>query len=335
MKYQKREQYIRRKIEPFLHGVPIIYAIATASSLVAKKNVNSDGGGMCFDWVYEPPHCIGYDDGEIREGFTIPCGRGRKGGAPTAAIIGFFLTLFIVPVVMGISLGLIYRSVLQQEKKVERYRANTFNAGSTQHTNQSETNTGAGSSLTGRLNRLTIFRRSTQQPCLGAIQERSKSRAVMHRAFAYAVAYFLSWFFVIFRVAMSLAGYEWNIVIWYLTSITSPLQGFYNLIIFLYPKVLSAKRSKRDNLTWFQAITKALWSRGNDTSSGSRGQQSNGNNTNIQTSNIQPEPAPNQGNDDDNHDSGDASDREEEEQAKASGMEDRKLQVRRRSSELV
>ena len=47
--------------------------------MLVKENLNDDGGGNCYAPVYEPPHCAGYSDGEVRDGFNIPCGQGRDG----------------------------------------------------------------------------------------------------------------------------------------------------------------------------------------------------------------------------------------------------------------
>jgi hypothetical protein len=69
--------------------------------------------------VYNPPHCVGYEDGEIREGFTIPCGRGRDGAVVFYYSMAF-VTFCIVPVVICVSLGMIYNAVKLQEKALSR-----------------------------------------------------------------------------------------------------------------------------------------------------------------------------------------------------------------------
>ncbi len=51
----------------------------------------------------------------------------------------------------------------------------------------------------------------------------------------------------------------------YVTSIFGPLQGFFNLLVFMLPKVIAAKKSKRrgeKKVTWCEAFKKAFWSRG-------------------------------------------------------------------------
>lgn len=320
VKYQKSDGYIRRKVEPFLHGAPVVIALASTATLLAKKNANDDGGGVCFDPVYEPPHCIGYEDGQIREGFEIPCGRGRD-GALIFRYLAFFLTLFGTPIFVGISLGIIYRSVLQQERKMSRYGASTFN-----HQNQNSNNDAgdsqASSSLSSRLPRLSMFTRLRGQSS-SETHER-KSRTVMYRAVGYSIAYLLTWSFIIVRVSLNLAGIEWPIALWYLTCIFNPLQGLYNLLIFLHPKVLSAKRSRSDNLTWYQAFSKAFWSRGIDVSTTTRGRGRPTVNNNMQQNSIQQ-----------NSPVAEQEEPPEAEENVCSAHVDEIPQIRRRSSEII
>jgi len=44
VKYNKTDSYIRIKIEPFLHGVPIGWGIIVATTLLVGKNFNSLSG---------------------------------------------------------------------------------------------------------------------------------------------------------------------------------------------------------------------------------------------------------------------------------------------------
>ena len=90
VKYNKSDSYMRRKVAPFIHGVPIAWALISSITLLAMQNFNDKGTGICIAPVYEPPHCIGYEDGETRDGFDIPCGRGRDG-----AVIFYYLNGFV------------------------------------------------------------------------------------------------------------------------------------------------------------------------------------------------------------------------------------------------
>jgi len=196
VKYNKPDRYIRRKVEPFLHGVPIAWALISSITLLAKQNFNDGGGGNCFAPIYEPPHCIGYEDGETREGFEIPCGRGHDGAVLFYYLNGFG-TLFLVPLVVGTSLGVIYRSVSKQENKMASYGASTLNATQTA---------------------------SDQQP------DRSNSRIVLHRSIAYSASYFLTWGFFIIGSCFDIANKEWPTPLLYLINTFNPLQGVSRLV---------------------------------------------------------------------------------------------------------
>ena len=72
--YNKKDDYIKRKLEPWFHGVPIVSAIVIGITGVIVKQYNNDGiGGLCYTRSYHPPHCRGVANGIIPEGFTVPC----------------------------------------------------------------------------------------------------------------------------------------------------------------------------------------------------------------------------------------------------------------------
>ena len=74
---------------------------------------------------YDPPHFIGYDDGEVRGGFDIPCRRGHD-GTIFFYYFSFFASFFTVPIIISVSLGIICKAVRQQEKVNARYGASAF-----------------------------------------------------------------------------------------------------------------------------------------------------------------------------------------------------------------
>mmetsp|Transcript_10408 Transcript_10408/g.19144 ORF Transcript_10408/g.19144 Transcript_10408/m.19144 type:complete len:387 (+) Transcript_10408:597-1757(+) len=208
VKYNKPDRYIRSKVEPFLHGIPVVLALIGSITLLAEQNINN-GGGNCYAPVYKPPHCIGYEDGQTREGFDIPCGRGHD-GAVLFFYVGGLTTTFLVPLIIGSSLGIIHRSVSKQENNMAGYGASNIN--------------------------------------------RSNSRLVLHRVIAYSVSYVLTWSFSIIGIGFEIANMEWPTALWYLANIFNPLQGFFNFVIYIFPKVIRAKSRGDDNMTWFQAF---------------------------------------------------------------------------------
>jgi len=196
--------------------------------------------------VYDPPHCIGYEDGDIREGFTIPCGRGRDGAVLFAYLVSF-ITFLIVPCVIAISLGIIYRGVRQQEKKMARYGERALMQG------PQRTATAANDSNEGTPNTFLskILRRKTKSI------KQSNSRVVLQRAFAYTCSFFLTWSWFFIGLIIGVAGSEFPITLSYLRQIFTPLQGSWNLLIFIYPKVIAAK-AKGGDVTWWQAFVSVI-----------------------------------------------------------------------------
>ena len=268
VKYQKSDKYIREKIEPFLHGIPVVYALVISITLLAKQNLNNAGGGTCYDAIYNPPHCDGYEDGEIPEGFEIPCGRGRD-GAVLFYYVALFVTLFIVPIIVGVSLAMIYRAVSKQERSIARYGATAF-MNSAQQTNASDISGSAkrGSIVrTVRVSLSSTRRASTSSTVSGPMhqtspsQQNSKSRIVLKRALGYSLAYFLAWTFMLIGFGLNIPGIKWPTWLGYLTSIFNPLQGSFNFLIYMYPHVAKAKHTQGETISWGWAFIEAFWSR--------------------------------------------------------------------------
>ncbi len=231
VKYEKRDAYIRSKLEPFLHGVPIVVALVYSIGMLAGQHLNPDAGGTCSKTVYEPFHCIGMEDGDLRDedDFVqeIPCGRGRSGSG-AFNIFGFVLVLS-PPFVIGTSLFLIYRAVLKQEMKMSVY--------------------GVGA----------LKLKTQQSTTVGRTSSSSQSRVVLRRAVAYSCSYLLSFIMLITLFFIRLTGQTFNLPIAYLVSIFNPLQGLWNFMIYIYPKVMKEREKK---VSWFRAFWSALWSKG-------------------------------------------------------------------------
>ena len=194
---------------------------------LVRGNYNDVGTGACNSPVYDPPHCLGYEDGEVREGFTIPCGRGR-GGEMMFRLWNLCLTMFPPVIIFG-SLGVLYESVRKQETRISRFGAGSLDVSAQPNTN------------------------------------RDNSRAVLYKAIAYAAAYWLSWGWTVGATIMILAGIEIVDIplgYLYLWNIFGPLEGFFNLCIFIRPKVVAAKRrgQRGSNISWCRALSRVFWS---------------------------------------------------------------------------
>eukprot|EP00553_Chaetoceros_curvisetus_P007922 CAMPEP_0204617500 /NCGR_PEP_ID=MMETSP0717-20131115/4462_1 /ASSEMBLY_ACC=CAM_ASM_000666 /TAXON_ID=230516 /ORGANISM="Chaetoceros curvisetus" /LENGTH=627 /DNA_ID=CAMNT_0051631055 /DNA_START=48 /DNA_END=1931 /DNA_ORIENTATION=+ len=289
VKFEKSDEYIRTKIEPFLHAVPILTSFMYSIYLLVGKHYNV-GITTCTLSYHYPPHCYGYDVGETPPGFDIPCGRGLD-GAMTDAVCRVVL-MFLPIIIIFISLGIIYRAVRTQEKKLAGYAsfrsnlsqsvlrtstlASSMNTTRSNHSDQHGRDGLMGSirsSLSRRWSTLmpslaTATTTTTTAPQIRSNDTQSKSRAVMDKAFGYSFAWILSYgvniVAFVLRIARSSSSSSFGpITFYYIMWIFLPLQGLFNLAIYMYPKVIHAKRQGRgDDVSWCEAVNKAFWSRG-------------------------------------------------------------------------
>ncbi len=257
-----REEYIRTKVEPFLHGAPIVVALGYNITLWMGDHFNDNGYGVCINPVHYPSHCHGYDVGEVREGFEIPCGRGFEGA--WAVSISSLVFMSIPIIIMGFCLGKMYIVFRKLEKKRSGYGWSSSGplVDSTQpQGSQRTTSTSTRSSLGLRISKSLVGMISClcKKPLMMSDDPQTKrSRAVMHKAFGYSFAWLLSYGVYTLGRVIELITREYPLGLSYPVSLFCPLQGFFNIIIYMYPHVISVKkkgtREGGNNISWCQAI---------------------------------------------------------------------------------
>jgi len=261
IRYNKKDDYIRNKLEPWFHGVSISIPFMLNIILLFFKAYNEANGGACFLEPSKPPHCIGYEDGYEHPDFHIPCGRGNGTENPklyrAVTSIGFIFVLILTPCVIIGTMLLMHASVSKIGNKVRRYSINALNL--------NDNNPPEEKGILGRVKQFFV-------PCLSgnnaATTTRSNAPATSHKravlvmALGYALAWGLVWIpYMILRFVWRSHATEKMI------AITSPLQGFFNFLVFMSPKVRrekSRRRRGKQNLTWVQAFVKAYTSRGEE-----------------------------------------------------------------------
>lgn len=281
IKYEKSDEYIRQNVEPYLHAFSILTATASSTILYFSNIYNDYGSVTCISPEYYPPHCIGYNSGEIRyeDGFTIPCS--PRGGGYRLFIFVFYFSLLTIlpPVIIGTCFILIECKVMKSEKRMSIYGVGSLNldlkpqppsAQIHDHDQEQET-IGARSRTT------TFFIKSMETLAFKIKSKKSqttrssfhsartrKSRAVMYKALAYTISYSLTFsFFAMYVGVEGVARKECPLVLEYMAALFIPLQGLYNLTIYIYPRVIEIKnKAKRKKFTWRQAIIKAIFSKG-------------------------------------------------------------------------
>lgn len=73
IRYNKKYDYIKQQLEPFFHAVSILTPLCCSISCLVLNAFNKiDRGSICQATPYNPTHCIGYEDGDVPDGFSIP-----------------------------------------------------------------------------------------------------------------------------------------------------------------------------------------------------------------------------------------------------------------------
>ena len=208
-----------------------------------------------------PPHCIGYKNGDTPEGFSIPCGRGDGGENPilylVTLIVGSGSTLIITPTVIVVTMLLMYRSVSKIEQSVQNYGVMALRLNARRSPGNHDDNTETNGDYAARI--LRRIKKLVRLPALRTQRATSKRRAILHMAAGYA----LSWTFVFVPFRLPYFFHKSHATET-LNSFLTPLQGLFNFLVLMSPRVRNAKRSirERKKLTWRQAFIKAYMSRG-------------------------------------------------------------------------
>ncbi len=295
IKYNKSDAYIAKKLERWFHGVPITVTILAGFLLVAIKSVNAIGQ-FCFVTPYNPPHCIGIEDGERIEGYSIPCGRGNAAFSKIYLIGIYFALLFSPPTIIVTTMVMMYRTVLKIERNVARYGVGTLRLNVQKYrergvvvneSNSETTSTTLHTKIMKKIqscitywsqslrNLLTIYRYSNNDGDPGAADAvvvrrrrsstgtKSKKKRVSRKqsilqqmASGYVMAWVIIWIPAL--VALQIRRFEVTII----SGLLNPLQGLFNFMVFMSPKVRAAKNPRirrgmgkqpEGNVSWFKA----------------------------------------------------------------------------------
>ena len=103
-----------------------------------------------------------------------------------------------------------------------------------------------------------LHRREAQPPTSRSNRTTSQKRVILHKAAGYA----LTWAVVQIHFMIINFLHESHATL-ILNACLTPLQGLFNFLVLMSPKVRNTKRPRRgENLTWYQAFIKAFTSRG-------------------------------------------------------------------------
>ena len=247
LKYNKKQDFITNKIEPFLHAVPIVFSLIGAFTILGLKAFNPN---MTYCFIGPDPTCDDIDCDRIKD---------------SSALFYVFSAApyIILPCVIVFTMSAIYRLVLTQEKKLEKYGIGALRnlkkkAAAAAAAKAEENKPKEKESKTIR----NFFRRkSKKEEDVAVRKKRKQSRVILNTAFSYSLAFLFSYLLPMVISIRTLLGLKSGTTLSILVRIFFPLQGVFNFLVFIYPQVVAAKR-KHKNIGWFKAFLEALKSRG-------------------------------------------------------------------------
>ncbi|GFH56475.1 hypothetical protein CTEN210_12951 [Chaetoceros tenuissimus] len=264
--YNKKDEYIRKRVEPFLHAIPIMISFIGAIIIASKEAFNI---GPSFCWIgSDPPGC--FDDPNVE------CNRGTD--AKTLYLIFATGPYIALPIVISLTMALMYRTAKKNEKKMTGYGIHTLRLKATvANGNQRQETKESSASSSLERSRLSSIQKSLQtfvsslcfwrkEDNTNAVTSRSnklnkQSKAVIQKAWAYSLAFFATYFFPFLLNIFSFTDRGDNFILNLFVRIFYPLQGLFNFMVFIYPRITSA-RQRDKSLTFSRAFIRAIQSRG-------------------------------------------------------------------------
>ena len=229
---------------------------------LVNGNLNHNGNGGCISPINNLPHCIGYQAGEIHDGFETPCYR----GANTLIILSVFYvsTMAIPPILVIISMTMIYRSIVILENRMSKFSAASFRARIQERENSaiSDGNQQASSNFLKKsfapvitLVKKWIFcQKDPMKFPNKVLVERS---TIMNKALAYFVSFSITvsmW--LLSTIHHYLLKKERSYVLFCITNFFASLQGLYNLIIYSHPKAMNTMSAEK--VGYWQAFVRVV-----------------------------------------------------------------------------
>jgi len=211
IKYEMKAVDIQRKLEPFLHFIPILIGITVAIVSLVTESINATSS-----WCYIESYPHG-----CRDNTDTVCTRGK--GILWKRIVAGAIPFFLSFIFMVIATSMIYRAVQKKEVASDRFKFRP-SAPSLQ-TNEVKPRQSLIQSVRTSITELfkKLYQENTQE-----------SRKMLNRIVQYFAAYLLANFFPLLAIFTSTVS-ERNDTLFIFQNIFYPLQGFYTLLVFINP----------------------------------------------------------------------------------------------------
>uniref|UniRef100_A0A7S4HP79 Uncharacterized protein n=1 Tax=Odontella aurita TaxID=265563 RepID=A0A7S4HP79_9STRA len=215
IKWKMRERHVRRRIEPIMHAVAWLWPLGTALAGIGMQLFNPSTT-VCYMEKY-PQRCNKEIDGTI----PCPCTRGAD---------AFFYLIFFAGVQIVIIFVVILWSLSAISVTVRQLEGQLQSAGE-----RGPGDNGGGT--VGRLGRL--FGRTRRSVGMRGPRDahQIKANAMAVQAFLYIWAFLVTYTLVIFMNLAQEFGLDLPLAVHLLMYTLLPLQGFWNFLAFMHPRV--------------------------------------------------------------------------------------------------
>jgi len=234
VRYGMSDSKIRTKVEPFLHGIPILTSLSFCVYCLKKEFFNPVGF-TCYVSDY-PRHCT-LDP-------NVPCERGEGVHDNWIVKCGIYLISIIIPSVIFGTMTTLYITVRLQVRRMERYGIGSLTA-----THRSSRRISFSSLSQLRRDSSTAEQSRTDSSTAGRSRRGSASarqsrhvNMTMYRALAYSGAWLITYVMPLINYWQKTSKIHQGYLIPLLNTVFYPLQGFFNFIVFIYPKVILARQ---------------------------------------------------------------------------------------------
>jgi len=236
MKTKMPEREVRRRIEPFLHAVPILYSFSSGIFLAVTENFNN-ATSVC--WIAPYPVTCRKDLDTCTRGRFAILYRMIFSGIPVIIVFFVILTCMIMLICV----------VRKQERKIKMQRRGSSLQLSNERDSKTESTTSKRKSSSSGI--------SSPRPS-SRLTQKTTTQALM-----YIAAYFATFIFgLIFQLVYALSR---TVIfpLFVMQQATAPAQGFFNFLVFIVPQIQIAHKNNPDN-SFFKALLEAIISRGED-----------------------------------------------------------------------
>lgn len=227
VRFEKNEEWIKKKIEPFFHFFALSWPIGTGIFLLITNSFNPTGPNC---WIAPSPRDCLIDP-------NIECERGENAYKYRWLFAGYQIVAIFIFIVA--TMAILCIEILRRERSLSAIGSRRIES----EENKEE-------------RKESSFRdTSIDDPAIDSMELSSASKKALkqqltNQALVYTTAYLLPTLFpMVFSLVLTRTG-ERNFVLWVFVGIFMPLQGFFNFFVYIRPRLLFLRNTNNNISLW-------------------------------------------------------------------------------------